>query len=350
MKEPSAELIIDIDIIRNNIIYLKSLLNPNSKFMAVLKANAYGHGLQKIADGINDIVDGFGLVRIEEALNVRKFSNKKILLMQGLYNKADLDLAIKNNFDSVIHNQDQLFILDNENIHIWVKVNTGMNRLGFSPKEFSKIYKGRLISREFTLMSHLACSDNPSDELNSKQFDLFNDVAKSYQDTMPKSIANTGCILNFPQQNFDWVRSGIGLYGGFIGNDILETAMTFRSQIIEIKNIKKGDRIGYNGRVTASHNMKIAIVYAGYADGFPQATFDNTKISINNYSASVFGQVSMDLLSIDVTKIPQCQIGDWCIFWDKHNTIKNLAVQNNLISYELMTRITPRVKVIFKNQ
>ena len=96
MKEPSAELIIDIDVIRNNIIYLKSLLNPNSKFMAVLKANAYGHGLQKIADGINDIVDGFGLVRIEEALNVRKFSSKKILLMQGLYNKEDLDLAIKN--------------------------------------------------------------------------------------------------------------------------------------------------------------------------------------------------------------------------------------------------------------
>ena len=106
MKEPSAELIIDIDVIRNNTIYLKSLLNPNTKFMAVLKANAYGHGLQKIVEGINDIVDGFGLVRIEEALKVRNFSNKTILLMQGLYNKEDLDLAIKNNFDSVIHNQD----------------------------------------------------------------------------------------------------------------------------------------------------------------------------------------------------------------------------------------------------
>ena len=349
MKEPSAELIIDIDVIRNNIIYLKSLLNPNTKFMAVLKANAYGHGLQKIVEGINDIVDGFGLVRIEEALIVRNFSNKTILLMQGLYNKEDLDLAIKNNFDSVIHNQDQLFILDNKKIHIWIKVNTGMNRLGFSSKEFFKIYKGRLTSREFTLMSHLACSDNPSDELNNKQFDLFNDFAKSYQDTMPKSIANTGCILNFPQKNFDWVRSGIGLYGGFIGNDILKTAMTFRSQIIEIKDIIKGDRVGYNGRVTASHDMKIAIVYAGYADGFPQATFDNTKVSINNHSANIFGQVSMDLLSIDISNIPNCKIGDWCIFWEKNNSIKNLAAKNNLISYELMTRITPRVKVIFKN-
>ena len=349
MKEPSAELIIDIDIIRNNIIYLKSLLNPNSKFMAVLKANAYGHGLQKIADGINDIVDGFGLVRIEEALNVRKFSNKKILLMQGLYNKADLDLAIKNNFDSVIHNQDQLFILDNENIHIWIKVNTGMNRLGFSPQEFSKIYKGRLISREFTLMSHLACSDNPSDELNLKQFSSFDDISKSLKKIIPKSIANTGCILNFPQKNFDWVRSGIGLYGGFIGNDILESAMTFRSQIIEIKNIRKGDRVGYNGRATAPHDMNIAIVYAGYADGLPQATFDNTKVLINNISANIFGQVSMDLLSIDITNIPNSKIGDWCIFWDKNNSIKNLATRNNLISYELMTRISPRVKVIYKN-
>ena len=120
MKEPSAELIIDIDVIRNNTIYLKSLLNPNTKFMAVLKANAYGHGLQKIVEGINDIVDGFGLVRIEEALKVRNFSNKTILLMQGLYNKEDLDLAIKNNFDSVIHNQDQLFILDNKKIRNFV--------------------------------------------------------------------------------------------------------------------------------------------------------------------------------------------------------------------------------------
>ena len=349
MKEPSAELTIDINIIRNNIVYLKSFLNPSTKFMAVLKANAYGHGLEKIAEGINDIVDGYGLVRIEEALSVRKFSNKKILLMQGLYNKDDLDLATENNFDTVVHNQDQLFILDNEIIHSWVKVNTGMNRLGFSPKEFFKIYESRLINREFTLMSHLACSDNPSDELNLKQFSSFDDISKSLKKIIPKSIANTGCILNFPQKNFDWVRSGFGLYGGFIGNDILESAMTFRSQIIEIKNIRKGDRVGYNGRATAPHDMNIAIVYAGYADGLPQATFDNTKVLINNISANIFGQVSMDLLSIDITNIPNSKIGDWCIFWDKNNSIKNLAMRNNLISYELMTRISPRVKVIYNN-
>jgi len=349
MKEPSAELIIDIDVIRNNIIYLKSLISPKTKFMAILKANAYGHGLNKIAKNIDDIVDGYGLVRIEEAVSVRKFTQKKILLMQGLYNKEDARLAADKNFDSVIHNKNQLFILDHVNIHAWIKVNTGMNRLGFSPEDFLTLYKSRLTQKEFTLMSHLACSDNPADDLNTKQFNSFNNISKSLKETTPKSIGNTGCILNFPQKTFDWVRSGIGLYGGFVGNDTLEPAMTFKSQVIEIKKIKKGDRVGYNGRVIASNDMEIAIVYAGYADGLPQATLDNTKVSINNLSANIFGQVSMDLVSIDITNIPNCNIGDWCIFWNKNNSLKSLAIENNLISYELMTRITPRVKVIYTN-
>ena len=144
MREPSAELIVDIGVIRKNILYLKSLLNPETKFMAILKANAYGHGLKEVTLGIDDIVDGYGLVRIHEALEIRENSSKKILLMQGVYNNQDFDLANKNDLDLVVHNDDQLFILDNPNINIWIKINTGMNRLGFSPKSFPSIYKKHL--------------------------------------------------------------------------------------------------------------------------------------------------------------------------------------------------------------
>ena len=125
--------------------------------------------------------------------------------------------------------------------------------------------------------------------------------------------------------------------------------MTFRSKIIEIRNIKQNDRVGYNGRVIAKKDMKIAIVYAGYADGFPQSIKDTSKVVINDQVAQIFGQVSMDLISIDVTNISNCNIGDWCILWNEKNTHTKIAKDSNLISYELMTRITPRVKVVYEN-
>ena len=350
MREPSAELIIDIDRIRNNIIYLKSLLKPDTKFMAILKANAYGHGLNIISKSIDDLVDGYGLVRLEEATSVRKYTSKKILLMQGVYSEDDFKIAYDNKFDLVVHNKNQLFAFENSDINIWLKVNTGMNRLGFLPEEIISLHKlYDLDKRKYVLMSHLACSDNPKDQLNEKQFKLFDQLADSLEANFEKSIGNTGCILNFPDQCFDWVRSGIGLYGGVLGNKKLKSAMTFRSKIIEIRNIKQNDRVGYNGRVIAKKDMKIAIVYAGYADGFPQSIKDNSKVVINDQVAQIFGQVSMDLISIDVTNISNCNIGDWCILWNEKNTHTKIAKDSNLISYELMTRITPRVKVIYEN-
>jgi len=351
MTAINSELIIDSKLLRENISYIKSKLRNESKFMAVIKSDAYGHNLESVTQSIDDLVEGYGVVRINEAKKIRNLSKKKILLMQGIYSHEEFIAAKEFNLDVVVHNQDQFKIFKENNYfkNLWLKVNTGMNRLGFEIDDFMDIYNKYLFDKKFVLMTHLAASNDKESISNHEQFKAFEDLTKKMHENVEKSIANTGCILNFPQKNFDWVRSGIGLYGGFIGNDILESAMTFRSQIIEIKNIRKGDRVGYNGRVTAPHDMNIAIVYAGYADGLPQATFDNTKVLINNISANIFGQVSMDLLSIDITNIPNSKIGDWCIFWDKNNSIKNLAMRNNLISYELMTRISPRVKVIYKN-
>ena len=341
MSEPTAELTIDIDIIRNNITYLKSLLKPNTKFMAILKANAYGHGLKRITSSIDDIVDGYGLVRLDEAARVRKYTKKNILLMQGVYNNNDLDTAAKSKFDLVVHNSEQLFALDNLDINLWIKVNTGMNRLGFSPEEFFKIYNSKLINRKFTLMSHLACADNPSDDLNNKQFDLFHKISSSINTTNEKSIGNTGSIINFPDKGFDWVRSGIGIYGGFKGDNNLKPAMSFRSKIIEIRKLKQGDRVGYNGRVIANKAMTIAIVYAGYADGYPREI--TAPVLLCGQRRQLAGRIAMDMTCIALHDTDQVAVGDQVVLWGGELPIEEVAELAGTIPYTLMCHVASRV-------
>ena len=317
--------------------------------MAIVKSNAYGHDLNTTAKALNESVDGFGVVRLEEAIHLRKQSDLPILMMQGVYSTEAYDELKKNEIWTTLHSLAQIPLAHQyvDDLVFWIKINTGMNRLGLQLSELDKCQS--FFKNSNVLMTHLACADNPSDDLNNKQFDLFHKISSSINTTNEKSIGNTGSIINFPDKDFDWVRSGIGIYGGFKGDNNLKPAMSFRSKIIEIRKLKQGDRVGYNGRVIANKAMTIAIVYAGYADGYPQSAIDTTQINVNNYLVNICGQVSMDLLSIDITQIPNCKIGDWCTFWDDNKSLEHTANQNNLISYELMTRITPRVKVIYKN-
>ena len=182
-----------------------------------------------------------------------------------------------------------------------------MNRLGFEIDRFLEIYKDYLEDINFTLMTHLAASNNKDDPSNSEQFERFERLSKDLHSEVTKSIANTGCVLNFPDKCFDWVRVGIGIFGGYIGNSQLKTAMTLRSPIINIRDIKKGEKVGYNGRAIASKDMKIATVYMGYADGLPNNINDETIVKINNQDAKVFGKVSMDVTTVDVTNIKNCK-------------------------------------------
>ncbi|NCX34998.1 MAG: alanine racemase, partial [Proteobacteria bacterium] len=272
---------------------------------------------------IDDLVDGYGVVRLDEATNLRKVSNKKILLMQGVYSQEDFLLAKEHNLDLVVHNQHQLkIIIDNKNFNnLWFKVNTGMNRLGFEEDEFLKIYNEYLKDLNFTLMTHLAASNNKEDPSNEKQFKRFEKLCENLHSGVTKSVGNTGCLINFPDKCFDWIRVGIGMYGGYIGDNNLETAMTLKSPIINIREINKGDKVGYDGRAIAEKKMRIASVYLGYADGLPQYIKDGTIVRINNQDACIFGKVSMDLTTIDITDIRECNIGDWCEFFSPKHSI-----------------------------
>ncbi len=351
MTRASSELLIDPSIVRDNISYLRNIIDSSSNFMAIIKSDAYGHILSNIVKDIDDLVDGYGVVRLEEAIEIRQISSKKILLMQGVYTQEDFIEARENSLDLVIHNSYQFKIVNDNNSYenLWFKVNTGMNRLGFEEDEFLNIYKSYLIDKNFTLMSHLSASNIPADESNQNQFNRFDALSKKLHSGISKSIANTGCIMNFPEQSFNWVRVGIGIFGGYIGNKELKTAMTLRSPIINIREIKKGEKVGYDGRAEALKDMKIATVYMGYADGLPNHIKDGTKIKINDETVKVFGKVSMDVTTVDVSNISEIKIGDWCEFFSPNQPITDLVSSNGLISYDLMIRIKSRVKRIYKN-
>mgnify|MGYP001162838241 FL=1 len=351
MSRLTTELLIEPNIVRENIAQLKNKINNSSNFMAIIKSDAYGHILPNIVNDIDDLVDGYGVVRLEEAIELRKISNKKILLMQGVYSNEDFKEATENSLDLVIHNSYQFEIIKENNYfqNLWFKINTGMNRLGFDEDEFMNIYNSYLTDKKFILMSHLSASNVPEDPSNKIQFDKYENIHKQLHSDVSKSIANTGCILNFPEKSYDWVRVGIGIFGGYIGNEKLKTAMTLRSPIINIRNIKKGEKVGYDGRAVAMKDMKIATVYMGYADGLPNHIKDGTVVKINNQDARVFGKVSMDVTTLDVSNINDCKIEDWCEFFSPNHSINNLASSNGLISYDLMIRIKSRVKRYYKN-
>ena len=347
MTTNSAELIIDSSKIISNIAHLKSFKSSESKFMFIVKSNAYGHSLKEIVKNLESHVDAFGVVRMEEAILVREASSKPILLMQGIYTDHEIDEAVKYNIQVVIHDMSQFKLIGNNDneLGLWIKINTGMNRLGLSKEELKVVYEKGIIRSDSVLMTHMACADNPDDPMNKEQIQNFEEAFDLVERKTKRSICNSACLINFPELSFDWVRSGIAAYGGEFKNLNLKTAMTFRAPIISIRNIKKGERVGYGGRKKASKDMRIAIVYAGYADGIPQTTTDGTKVLVNDKQAEIFGRVSMDLVSIDITNLPQVSRNDLVSFWSEKLPINEFSNNNGLISYELMTRISSRVKV-----
>ena len=348
MIEPNSELVIDYELVRNNIQVIKSNLPSNCKIMGIIKSNAYGHDLDKAAQALDDAIDGYGVVRLEEALRIREKSLKPILAMQGVYSSDAYDALKQNNIWSVVHSISQLPLAKQyqDDLLFWIKLNTGMNRLGIALNELDQFQS--LLKDSNVLMTHLACADNPEDELNDAQLKNFDYAWNKVANKMQRSVLNSAGVFNFPDQAYDWVRPGIAMYGGitFPG---LKTSMTFRSQIISIQSLNKNERIGYGGRVKTNKPSKIAIVYCGYADGFPQIAIDGTSVMVNSHKSKIIGRVSMDLISIDVTEIPDCKIGDWCELWSPELSILENTKKNGLLSYELMTKMNQRVKRHYLN-
>lgn len=360
----AAEVIIHLSAIKNNLQQAK-IAAPNTKVYAIIKANAYGHGIISAAHALRN-ADGFGVASIDEALQLReKNIQKPLLLLEGIFEYSELEAVIRHNLEIVIHEKWQLDAINDlavkmnkagtaknvSNVDIWLKIDTGMNRLGFSPKEVYSIWgnlRNSPVARSINIMTHLANADDTADQATENQLIRFESTTQNIN--APKSIANSAGILAWPQTHANIVRPGIMLYGAspiknMLASDYLLTpAMTLKSKLISIKALKKGSPVGYGGDWVAPNNTKLGVVAIGYGDGYPRHATSGTPVLVAGRRAQLVGRVSMDLISVDLGNLPQAKIGDEVILWGEGLPVEEIAQFAGTIPYELFCGITHRVK------
>lgn len=332
---------------------------PNSKIMAVVKANGYGHGLLRVAAGLNQ-AEGFAVLGLDEAISLRQSGfSQTILLLEGVFSPEELATASEQDISLVVHCDEQIKMLESALLHtpvaVFLKMNTGMNRLGFTPKHYAAALN-RLAScqnvkgqnrKEITLMTHFATADE--DEGVSAALTLFQKATQGLN--YPASLANSAALLRYPETHTDWVRLGIMLYGATPVSGTaaasygLKPAMSLTSKIIAVQNLEIGESVGYGKRFTATRKTRVGIVACGYADGYPRHAPSGTAIAVDGKVTQTLGRVSMDMLFADITDIPQANIGSPIELWGSQVPVDTVAEAAGTVGYELLCAVTPRVPV-----
>lgn len=332
-------------------------LAPNKSIIAMVKANAYGHGVSRIAHALKN-ADAFGVASLEEGLILRDAGIiQPIVLIEGVFHPEEIREAARQRFSLVVHHAPHVEMLEKVKVDlpftVWLKINTGMNRLGIDPDQFQEIYQRLLsipaVKKPIGLMTHFAEADLVDSDETLKQLEIFNRVTANH--TGPRSLANSAAIISCKESHGDWVRPGLMLYGGSpfsnqSGLDHgLKPVMTLGSRLIAITNVKKGSRIGYGGTFTAPEDMLIGVVGVGYGDGYPQFAKNGTPILVNGVECELVGRVSMDMLTVDLRKMPSAQIGDPVVLWGEGLPVERVAKSSGTSAYEILTRMTPRPKI-----
>jgi len=345
---------INLSAIKENYLYAKSLA-PNSKAIAIIKADAYGHGAINVAKELNGVTDAFGVACIEEAIELIEsgIDNTPILLLEGVFEKSELILVVTHNLIVTVCNSTQLqWLLDadlNKPIDVFVKYDSGMGRLGFQDQSFIEainlLEKSNNIG-EITLMTHFSSADDLGSTLTTKQISNFDNTL--YSEKYPASLANSAAILKWTESHREYVRPGIMLYGSSPFSEKtplnkLTPAMTLSSVLISIKSFKAGQSIGYGSRYICKQDMRIGVVAIGYADGYPRNAIDGTPVFINGVKSKIAGRVSMDMITIDLTGVPNPQISDRVELFGENISVDEVAKYCNTISYEILSKITKRV-------
>lgn len=343
---------IDRSALTHNLSVVKATAKQ-SKVMAVVKANGYGHGLLNAAQGMA-AADAFAVLGLDEALALRNAGyQQEILLLEGVFSADELLIVSEQGISIVVHCDAQIQMLENsyiKSVSVHLKMNTGMNRLGFRSEAFesalSRLAQCKQI-KEITLMTHFATADEAQGV--SAPFALFNRVTEGK--SHPKSVANSASILRFSETHLDWVRPGIMLYGatpvpGQTAASLgLRAAMHFTSQIIAVQVLEPGESIGYGQRFTADKKMRIGIVACGYADGYPRHAPNGTPIAVDGLMTQTLGRVSMDMLFVDLSGLPDATIGSSVELWGNQVPVDAVAESAGTIGYELLCAIAPRVPV-----
>jgi alanine racemase len=328
---------------------------PDSKAMAVVKANGYGHGLLRVAQGLS-AADGFAVLSVDEGVALREVGfTQTIMLLEGLFDGSELPVAAQHGFSVVVHSEPQLLMLEAARgvsaIDVFLKVNTGMNRLGVPIGRFWSFYDRLRVCKtvgKVTLMTHFATADEEAGVAD--QFELFDELTREI--SMPRSMANSAAILRYPQTHADWVRPGIMLYGATPFADQsaaelgLKPAMTLSSQIIAVQNLQPGQSVGYGHRFTAERLTRVGIVACGYADGYPRHAPNGTPIEVAGQLTRTIGRVSMDMLYADLTELPAADIGSPVELWGTQVPVDVVAQAAETVGYELLCAIARRVPVV----
>lgn len=332
---------------------------PGRKVIAMVKANAYGCGMPDVLPILEGQVDAFGVACLEEALAIRALGARSdCILFQGIFSADELHTVAAQQFQCVIHQPHQLqWLLANalsRPIKVWVKVNTGMHRLGFDPTEvydvLSTLSNCPWVDKSIGLMTHFACADEPANPSNTQQLQAFSSLTIPESIDPIRSIANSAAILSLPQSHADVVRPGVMLYGvspfsNQTGQQLgLTPVMRFVSAISAIHHYPAFARIGYGGTWQTSKPSVIGVVAAGYGDGYPRHISQNTPVWVKGYKVPIVGRVSMDMLTVDLTECAGVEIGDMVELWGQHIAVEDVALSAGTIAYELLCQFSPRVR------
>lgn len=349
---------IRLDAFRHNYRLAKSL--HGGKALAVIKANAYGHGAVQCAKAVTDEVDGFAVACIEEALTLRQAGIKSpILLLEGFFVADELPLIVEQNLWVVIHDEWQIQLLKDiklkHPIHVWLKMDTGMHRVGLAPSQYAKAYN--TLSQHanvasITAMSHFANADKLQSDNTQQQLACFQQTIQALPDRQlinGYSLANSAAILGWPQTHTQWARPGIMLYGASPMSEpteatahALRPVMQLTSRIISVRNIKKGDVVGYGSLFKAERDTVVGVVACGYADGYPRAASGravNAPVAVDGKITEVIGCVSMDMLFVDLTDTPKANVGSQVELWGDQIPASAVATAAGTIAYELFCNV-----------
>lgn len=350
-----ARALIDLDSLHHNLSEIRRAA-PQSQLMAVIKADAYGHGLETVCQAIHKQVDAFAVATIAEGIQCRQVqADKPVVVLSELWQQAQLQNFEQYGMHAVVHNEQQVKWLAEyrgKPISVWIKFDSGMNRLGVDADAVSTIYKKLQNAsgiKNIRLMSHLANADVVGDDFTSQQLAVFKRVADKIK--CEKSLANSAGVMGWPATHFSWIRPGLMLYGAATcrpqGDKIpkfdLKPVMQLQARLIAVKTIAAEQPVGYDGIFRTRRVSKIAMVGLGYGDGYPRLEDARACVLIANQRAPIIGRVSMDMITVDVTELDSVKIGEQVTLWGHGLSIEEVAQWAGTIPHELLCKVTTRI-------
>ena len=351
-----ARALIDLQALRHNYQLAREL--TGAKALAVIKADAYGHGAVRCAQALEGEADGFAVACIEEALELRAAGIKApVLLLEGFFEASELALIAEQDLWCVVHSLWQLEAIEQaaltRPITVWLKLDSGMHRVGLHPKDYQGAYQRLLASGKvtrFVLMSHFARADELDSQASSEQVAVFEAARQGLSAEI--SLRNSPAVLGWPQVPSDWVRPGIMLYGATpfevaqAQAQRLQPVMTLESRVISVRELPAGEPVGYGAKFVSPRPTRVGVVAMGYADGYPRLAPTGTPVLVAGKRSQLIGRVSMDMLCIDLTDVPEAGLGSPVELWGKHVLASDVAIQAGTIPYQIFCNLR-RVPLVY---